>query len=263
MKKVTYNQKGMTFEGYSIAGRGSSLRLLEKKIMFDYGVHDSAFNDTKYIFLSHIHADHMVGLFPFLLERMKLDPLPIFVPKNNAEQLEQLLNSFCQLTACPNTYVIVPVTPGLHLQLDNNLSAVVRSVHHLTPESMDGHIESVGYTLYETRKGLKQEYVGKKDAELAHLASTGVELSEDKLVNLVTYIGDSVVDTYRLPENQDIPDSAVVFLESTHIGLDMATLARARYYGHTDLSELQETVGQYLRRNPNVQIVLKHFSNKY
>lgn len=263
MKKVAYKQKNLSFEGYSIAGKGSSLRLLGKKIMFDYGVHDSKFSDTKYLFLSHIHADHMVGLFPFLLERMKLPPLPVFVPENNAQQLTDMLDKFCTLTACPNTYVIVPVKPGQHLELEDNLHVLVRSVHHLAPDAKDSHIESVAYTLYETRQKLQPQFQGKKAAELANITASGVSVMENKEVNLLTYVGDSMVDTYRLAENADIPDSSVVFLESTHIGLDNESLAKARYYGHTDLLELKETIGQYVRRNPNVQIVLKHFSNKY
>jgi len=95
------------------------------------------------------------------------------------------------------------------------------------------------------------------------LALDGTEYTMVREANLMTYIGDSMVSTYDLLDNQDIPESQVVFLEATHVGLDAATLARAKHYGHTDLSELSEVVRIYTEKNPNCQILLKHFSNKY
>lgn len=263
MNKTSVSFPGMTFEGYSIAGKGSSLYLLEKKVMFDYGVHDPRFLDTKWIFLSHIHSDHMVGLFQLLMSRMNGPKLFVICPEANLEALGTLIEQFCQLTACPNTLVFYGVIPGTMLTLSDHHKVLVRPVQHLAPDSKDGHIESVGYTLFETRKVLKEEYKLLPREQIVDLGRQGVELSEERDVNLVTYIGDSMVETYSMPENQDIADSQVVFLEATHIGLDEQTRQRARSYGHTDLAELPPVIHRFQERNPLVKTVLKHFSAKY
>ena len=123
-------------------------------------------------------------------------------------------------------------------------------------------MDSLAYVVYDTKRKLKHEYVDADPKRLVALKKAGVEITDLVFDRLVTYVGDSTMDTYT-PEderNAKIFDSKVVLLETTFLAPEDRQKAKDR--GHTEWSELIEFLAANHEKWRTEKFILKHFSLK-
>lgn len=238
------------FEGYCIAGVASSFKWTNTDMMFDLGMYDTKFLHTKHLFLSHLHGDHVTGIFQLIADRCLhsiKDTLNIYVPAQVQEEFSRTLLGYNAFTKITPRYKIIGVSNTEEYELNSKYNVRILDVCHTVP--------SVGYTILEKRKALKQEYKSLTGKEIASIAQQGITVNEEKLVNQVTYIGDSTTETlYNHPE---VGESKVLFVEATYIN----DLERATKGGHTEIHQLVEPLDLML--SPECHLVIKHTSNRY
>ena len=119
--------------------------------------------------------------------------------------------------------------------------------HHAVP--------CVGFTLYNSKNVLKEEYKKLEGREIGKLRKSGVEVSIKVDVPKFTFLGDTNIDVFNNPE---ILKSPVIFVECTIIddGVDpKETYAR----GHIHWKQLQPVISE----NKQTFFVLIHLSKRY
>lgn len=245
---ITVNN--ISFEGYSIAGVASSIKWSNTDMLFDIGIYDSRFLHTKHLFLSHTHGDHVTGIFQLIADRCLhsiKDTLFIYVPKEVKEEFKSLLLAYNKITQITPRYEVVGVSNGEEIDINSKYRVKFINVTHTVP--------SIGFIVYEKRKALKKEYKDLTGQEIASLSNKGIVVNEEKIINLVTYIGDSTYQT--LYDHPEAGWSKVLFVEATYID----DFDRAKKGGHTELHHLVDPFSKFL--NTDCHVVIKHTSNRY
>ncbi|MDH4120292.1 MAG: MBL fold metallo-hydrolase [Deltaproteobacteria bacterium] len=242
---------------FSISALASYVLLPQLGVAFDMGECPLEAVPLDKVFLSHAHGDHARCLLRHesLRRLMGMEPAEYFIPDDTHQGFQALADAWRQLERVRpknfNPPRFVPLKPGETRWLHRQLAVKTFAVDHSLP--------SLGYTLYDVRKKLKDEFAGRPGHELAQLRKEGTVFEEEIWLPRLTYIGDSTIDT--LYRETHVGLSKVLFLEVTFLMDDERDTARAR--GHTHLLDLLE----FLRERPGVlqneHIVLKHFSMRY
>lgn len=253
MKYNDIEVNGLRFEGFCVAGVASTFKLKTYDLMFDMGVYDSKFLSINNIFLSHLHADHMSGLFQMVAIRDLMGnktKLRIYCPEQNSDHLDELLTLFNKVSQCDKAFEVIPVKQNVEFEVKTSQTITVKTI-----DVVHG-LPSVGYTILQSRSFPKEEYKDLSYRQILDVRKDGTITHEKKNVPLVTYIGDSTIQT--LLNHPEVGQSKVLFIEVTYLE---GNKERAQSRGHTDLHELTEVLEQVV--SPDCHVVLKHFSAKY
>lgn len=173
--------------------------------------------------------------------------LDIYVPDPCVQFLKPYLKSAQNLNDCaedstPEKYAIHGVKNGASISFANNLYvAQVIECDHTVP--------SVGYLFYERRSKLKEEYKNMEGKELAKLKKQNVQVSQEVLVPLFAFLGDTLPTVF---------EKYPVLFTFPHIITECTFLhgEQAESKGHTHWSGLKPIVEQH----PEVNFVLIHWS---
>ena len=104
------------------------------------------YEDLDAIYLSHMHFDHCLDLFPLLLARARFGPTPIYAPPGAQEKLESLFRLF---SSHPDLYIngmnLREHVPGQEIQLGDLTLRSLEVVHNapsfaLRLEDSDGSL---------------------------------------------------------------------------------------------------------------------------
>jgi len=106
----------------------------------------------------------------------------------------------------------VGVRPGDHVVIGKNMSVRVESNQHVPAPS--GQCKSVGYTILETRRKLKPEYVGLSGTEIRDL---GPEATVPIEIIKIAYSGDSPVDDMTRYEGAEVLIHEATFLSADQL----------------------------------------------
>ena len=246
----TLVHKGLTIEGYSRAAVQTYWRVPELKIGFDFGGQPWSFMGTPNWFVSHGHLDHIVAIPVYVARRrmMKMDPPNIYMPEHLVETVERMLRLFSKMDRGRMPCNLVGTKPGDEIELSREHVVTVSAVAHTVPAH--GHI------VWERRKKLKEEYLDLPGEKIRDLRLSGVEITTEKRIPLVAYLGDSA------PKGLD--DCPAMFQAQILI-LEM-TFASPRHrrekihkFGHIHLDDLVER----RERFKNELIIASHFSARY
>lgn len=256
MQPVTLSTGPLTLHGFSRGGLATYVGVPALDACFDLGHCDQGTVGLRNVLLSHVHYDHVLGLVRYLrLRVMSSAPLPrVYVPAESRDDLLAVLRAQERMEhADPQDLdsVVRPVSPGDVLHLSSRYSVRAFDVVHRAP--------SRGYTVSETRRKLKPELVGLPHTEIQRLATQGTNVTNDVTFDLVTYVGDSTIET--LERHPEVGRSEVLLLESTYLPPD--PLDAGARYGHTHLGELVELYHRRPEALASPHVVLKHFSVKY
>lgn len=246
----------LELEAYSISGLASFVAVPSFDACFDLGHCTVAASQLRKVLLSHVHQDHCLGVIRHLSLRQMTNQKPsrIYVPAESRDALIDVLKAFHTLEQKPPIDYepsVIGVGIGDEFALSPTRSVKAFDVTH--------RIESRGYTVFENRRKLRQQYQGLPGEQIQQARQRGEELYDYHTVNLLTYIGDSTIET--LEDNPQIGQSEVLFIEATHLpGTPVTTSAK---FGHTHLDEIIDLY----RRKPDTlasnHIIIKHFSMKY
>ena len=247
---------GLEIHAFSISGLATYVAVPSFDACFDLG-HCSVYaSHQRNVILSHVHQDHSLGVVRHLSLRAMTGARPsrIFVPEESREDLIAMLRAYDKLEgkeARPLETIVSGVRAGETFDLSPNRKVRSFDVTH--------RIASRGYTVTETRRKLRPQYVGLPGTEIREARDRGDDLYTYTDVNLFTYIGDSTIET--LDRTPEVGESAVLFLEATHLpGTSREVSAK---YGHTHIEELVELYARRPEALASPNIVLKHFSMKY
>jgi ribonuclease Z len=243
-------------EGFSISGLSTYVLVPAFDACFDLGHCSVDASRVSNVLLSHVHQDHALGVVRHIALRAMTGARPprIFVPSESRAELIDVLRAYERLERRPADdleAVVRGVAPGEAFALTAHRRVHTFDVVHRIP--------SRGYTVVETRRKLKPAFAGRTGESIRAARERGEELYDYSEVKVLTYIGDSTVET--LERHPEVGTSEVLFLEATHLtGTGREVSAK---YGHTHVEELAELH----RRNPEAlgsrYVVLKHFSMKY
>ncbi len=255
-RPVSLRLGSLEMEAFSISGLSSFVLVPAWDTCFDLGHCSVEASHLRQVVLSHVHQDHALGVVRHLALRSMTGARPsrIWLPAESREALVDLLRAQERLehrAPADLDDVVHGVSPGETFSLGAHRKVRAFDVTHRIP--------SRGYTVLETRRKLKPAFLGLPGPAIREAHERGEDLYDHREVNVLTYIGDSTLDT--LERHPEVGESEILFLEATHLpgtGREMSAK-----YGHTHLDELVELFHRRPQALASRHVVLKHFSMKY
>jgi len=170
------------------------------------------------------------------------------VPAAVARDVEELFNAAGRLDGQVIPRQVVPLSPGEDFQIAKHRWVRPFETYHRVP--------SQGYTVWERRHRLREEFHGLPGARLGELRKSGVSIDETQEVALLSFTGDTRIEVLeRTPELQR---TEVLVMETTFLD-DRVSVEGARSTGHIHLDE----VLQRAELLPRGEVVMSHFSARY
>lgn len=248
VKSLTHH--GLTIEGYSRGAVQTYWRIPELKIGFDLGAHPWDFMGTPTWFISHTHLDHIAALPVYVARRrmMKMEPPTIFVPAHAVEGVQRLLRAVSRLDRGRLPCHLVPVEPGQEMELSRELVATANAATHTVP--------ALSYVIWERRKKLKPEYHGLPGAKIRDLRLDGVEVTHERRIPRVAYLGDS--SPRGLDENPSLYEAEILIMEMTFVARRHRR-EKIHKMGHIHLDDIVAR----RERFHNQIIIAGHLSTRY
>ncbi|WP_419192502.1 MBL fold metallo-hydrolase [Kolteria novifilia] len=245
-----HQHQDLTIEGYSRAAVQTYWRVVELKIGFDLGLQPWSFMTTPTWTVSHAHMDHIAALPVYVARRrlMRMAPPTIYLPASAVNDVKTLLGAYQRLDRGRLPCNLVPCRADEEFDLSRE--------HVLSSFATNHTIPSLGYTVWDRRKKLKQEYLGLEGHEIRDLRLSGVDVTHEVRLPLVTFIGDSnpsVLDT-----NPDCYRSRILILEMTFVAAGHRR-EKIHKFGHMHLDDIVERADRF----ENELIIASHFSTRY
>ena len=220
-------------------------------LLFDIGCANYHITEVPRLLLTHGHLDHSSGVAYYISQRnlRKLPPADIYVPPPLEEPLRKILQIWCEIEGYQSQYNLQSLNYDkyYHLQGTHYFKAIP-SVHR---------VPSNGYTIFEKRKKIKEEFKSLAGAEIAKLKKIRSDLFFENYVPIISFSGDTKIEF--ILNNDTIRNSEVLFLECTYI--DKArTTEQTRFWGHIHLDEIVANASAF----DNIKhLFLIHFSPRY
>lgn len=249
MRGVSLTFDGLSLRGASRAGDRSWFRVDPPGLALDVGRGADALVGTRWIFLSHGHLDHALGL-PWVLSQRKaqgLDPATIFCPRALASELESFVSLAGRLEGEELEAEFVGLEPGEGRDLAKGLRLEAFATHHTTP--------AIGCHLIRARRKLKPEHANRSGEELAALREKGSEVTEERDLLWLSYCGDTAAEVFS--SEPRLFETKVLLIECTFIGT--ATAGRGARFGHLHLDDFVAQADRF----ENEAIVLTHLSRRH
>lgn len=250
MQFVDFHHSGLDITGYSEGGIRTSIILPSLSAMFDMGNTNPGQVNHERLFLTHAHLDHFAGL-PYYISQRSLRNLStpdIYLPEEIRSKTDRLLQLYSELEEFPYKYNLVGASPGDRLMINKNYFVKPHRTYH--------RVISQGYTLYESRTKLKEEYRDLTGIELKKLKNQGITIEDIREVPVFSFSGDTKIEFVL--NHEDVQKSKILFLECTYL-CDKRDVERARTWGHIHLDEIVAHADSF----QNERLVLIHFSQRY
>jgi ribonuclease Z len=248
IQKLEY--QGLTIEGYSRAAVQTYWRVPELRLGFDLGAQPWDFMGTPTWFVTHTHLDHIAALPIYVARRrmMKMDPPTIYVPEHALPVLEHLLQVFSRLDRGRLPCQLLPVKPGDEIALSRELVVTASASKHTVP--------SLSYVVWERRRKLKAEYQPLSGPEIRDLRLSGVDVTEERRLPLVGYLGDS--SPAGLDACPALYEAKILIAEMTFVA-PRHRKDKIHKHGHMHLDDFIERRDRFR----NERIIAAHFSTRY
>ncbi len=212
--------------GYSVAGEETVVAMPQLDICFDIGKAPDQIISINHILLTHGHMDHAAGIAYYLSHR-KFCGMPagtILAPENLLQPIKEIINAWGRLDGNKIPVKLVGVKAGDEYQIKPNLFARVFPTKHSKG--------SVGFSVIEKRKKLKQEYTGLTGPQIVELKKQGIEIDYPLEIPIVSYLGDTqYVDFSQL---KYIAESKILIAECTFYEDEHSGRAEAGRHMHID-----------------------------
>jgi ribonuclease Z len=261
LEQVTLKTARHTLQGFSISGLATYLQVKDLDVVFDLGECPLSAVPLRHVFLTHAHGDHARCVLRHRALRGMLG-LPgeatYFMPARIVDAFDRVCRADAAFEGVSDDDYVGPDVRGL--SGDRQLVALPwRKDLFVSPFDVEHRgVPSLGYTLKERRRKLKDEHKDKAGKDIAALRKGGVEVNDVVDVPLLTFIGDC--EGRSLVEQAHIWDSAVVVIEATFVDVGEEEMAKDK--GHTHLSEIGRVLRDLGQERLPERIVLKHFSMK-
>ncbi len=240
--------------GYSIAGEETVIAMPQLDVCFDIGKAPDQVIPINHVLLTHGHMDHAAGIAYYLSHRNFCGQAAgtILAPENLLPPIKDIIDAWARLDGNQLPANLVGVKPGDEFQIKPNLVARVFPTKHSRG--------SVGFTVIEKRKKIKQEFASLSGPQIVELKKQGVAIDNPIEMPIVTYLGDTqYVDFSQL---NYIAESKILIAECTFYIDEHADRAHAGRHMHIDefVKLVSELNNQYIvvthttQRTPMSQI---------
>ncbi|MDF3820230.1 MBL fold metallo-hydrolase [Leptospira sp. 96542] len=250
MSFVSFDHKGLKFEGISEGGIRTSIVCPSLDFMFDFGFTNPDKIHISRILLTHAHLDHSSGI-PYYVSQRSLRKLPtpkIYLPKEIEPKMSQILKLYSEIEGFDYGCQLIGLNYGERVDL--------KPGYYFKPLPTFHRVPSQGYTVFETKRKLKPEWSELNQNEIRKKKELGEDPTYELDSPLVSFSGDTKIE-YVL-ENEAVRKSKILFLECTYY-CDKRDVSRAREWGHTHLDEIVANADLF----ENEAIVLIHASKRY
>ena len=241
----------ISVRGLSLGGVETCLQIPQLGIMFDVGHAPRSFAGTPRLLITHGHADHCAGLIGLLSNRLligRTDPLHVYAPAPIVDGLRRAVEAYESFQHEPYRWQITPVAPGDDIPLSNGRFARVFGSVNV--------IHTVGYTVFERVRKLREPYKSLQGAEIGRLKRAGADIFDQFDRPLVSFPGDTAIHVVEQIEH--LQRTQVLILESTYLD-ERKTVAQCVEHGHIHLDQVLSRADLF----QNQHIVFTHFSQAY
>ncbi|MDA1016926.1 MAG: metal-dependent hydrolase, partial [Planctomycetota bacterium] len=179
---------------------------------------------------------------------MKMEPPTIYLPEEVLEPAQKMLKSWQRLDRGRMLCELVGVKAGDEFELSREHVVTVFATKHTVP--------SVGYVVWDRRRKLRAEFVGRTGEEIRDLRLAGTDVTEEIRVPLVCYVGDSApvgLDNYPPVYEAQVLITELTFFRPEH------RKEKIHKFGHTHLDDLLSRAEKF----QNELIILTHLSTRY
>ena len=253
MKLRSYNLSQVkmdefTLAGYSVAGEESVVVVPELDCVFDIGRCPHEAMTVNHVLLSHGHMDHAAGITYYFAQRDFQD-IPCgmaLVPASLMGPLKDLMVAWGRVEGHVPPHNFVPMRDGDEHEIRRGLWARAFTTHHIRG--------SLGFSIVEVRRKLKEQFVGLTGRQIVELKNKGVEIVNRVEHPLVAYLGDTAAGNYS--DNPDIANARALLIECTFFEDEHISRARAGKHMHVkDLPAVLEGMN-------NQHIVITHVTRR-
>ena len=230
--------------GYSVAGEETVVAMPQLDVCFDIGKAPDQIISINHILLTHGHMDHAAGIAYYLSHRKfcGMSAGTILAPQNLLQPIRDIIKAWGWLDGNKIPVKLVGVKPGDEFQIKPNLFARIFPTKHSKG--------SVGFSVIEKRKKLKQEYSGLTGPQIVELKKQGIEIDYPLEIPIVSYLGDTqYVDFSQL---KYIAESKILIAECTFYEDEHSGRAEAGKHMHI------EEFTTLLKNMRNEHIVVTH-----
>jgi ribonuclease Z len=234
--------------GYSVAAEETVVAMPQLDVCFDIGKAPEQIIPVNNVLLTHGHIDHSAGLAYYLSHRNFCDIKPgtVLIPENLIGPVKKIIDAWGKLDGSKIPVNLIGVKPGHEHQVKPNLIARVFPTKHCKG--------SVGYTVIEKRKKLKEEYLKLTGGQIVELKKQGVQIENQIEIPIVTYFGDTqYADFHKLDY---IANSKILIIECTFYEGEHRD--RANVGKHMHIEELSGL----LEKMNNEHIVITHVTHR-
>ena len=250
MPIISLVHKDYTIDGYSRAAVQTYWRIPELNLGFDLGGQPWDFMGTATWFVSHTHLDHIAALPVYVARRrmMKMPPPTIYLPEEALESVQQMLRAFHRMDRGRLPCELIPLAPNAEVELSRELVVTAHAMRHTIP--------ALGYIVWERRNKLKSAYRELSGPEIRDLRLSGVDVSEERRVPLLAYVGDSAPD--GLDACPAMYEAQILISEMTFVAPGHRK-EKIHKHGHMHLDD-------YVQRRDRFQnelVIATHFSTRY
>jgi ribonuclease Z len=240
----------MDVSGISIAGVETCIEVPSLGVLFDLGRCTRTAVNVPVVLVSHGHLDHIGAIAQHAARRamMKMGESTYVVPEVILPEVERLFEAAGALDGNPIPRRVMGLRLGDELPLGKGRWVRPFRTFHRVP--------SQGYSIWEQRHRLRDEFRDLPGARLAGLRAQGVDIERRHDVALISFTGDTRIDA--LEHNPELQQTETLVLECTFLD-ERVTASDARLMGHVHLDEIVERKELL----PRGSIVLNHFSARY
>ncbi|WP_411822230.1 MBL fold metallo-hydrolase [Leptospira sp. 'Mane'] len=245
-----FEHKGWKFDGISEGGIRTSIAFPALDLMFDFGAVNPDKIHISQILLTHAHLDHSAGI-PYYVSQRSLRGLSqpkIYVPVELEENMRKVLKLYSEMEDFEYGCHLEGVKHHQRVDLKPGFFFKALPSFHRVP--------SQGYTIFESKRKLKKEFIGLGQNEIRTMKESGQDPTEEIQSPIVSFSGDSKIE--YLLENEEVRKSNILFIECTYY-CDKRGVDRAREWGHTHFDEIIAHADAF----QNEAIVLIHPSKRY
>lgn len=242
--------EGITIEAISLAGFYTCIQFPEHRVAFDLGICPRSAINKSHVFFTHAHGDHIAGVVRHCSSRemLRLPPPTYIIGKEDLDNFNHFMDAARKLCRSGMPYEVIGISPKDYIDVRKNLRVrSYRSIHRVPCQ---------GFTLFETKQKLRQEFLACTREELILQREAGEKLTFDIEIPLATYTGDTTIDVFhREPSLQEVP---ILITEVTFFD-DSVSLESSKTRGHMHIDDIVNNVELFTQDS----ILLMHSSARF
>ncbi|MFA6186131.1 MAG: MBL fold metallo-hydrolase [Phycisphaerae bacterium] len=234
--------------GYSVGGEETVIAIPQLDVCFDIGKAPDQLISVNNVLLTHGHMDHSAGIAYYLSHRKfcGIKPGRVFAPENLVITMRELIDVWGRLDGTKIPAEFVPMAADDEVQIKPNLFVRAFATKHCRG--------SLGFSIIEKKKKLKEEYLGLDSAGIVELKRKRIDIDYPVETSLVTYLGDTRYNNFA--KYDFIVNSKILIAECTFVVDEHIDRATAGDHMHID------EFAEMLEKLNNEHIIVTHLSSR-